>query len=89
MTENEKKLIQQIYEKVCEMEKKVNNIGDNLGELNGKETPNSVESKLDDLKSIHKGLQDTFTKGFADINEGIDEINKNLKQVKKNGKQVH
>jgi ABC-type phosphate transport system auxiliary subunit len=82
MTDNEKKLLEQIYEKV-------NRIGDNLGELNGKETSNSVESKLDDVKSIHKKLQDTFTKGFADVNKGIDEINKNIKRIKKNGKQVH
>ncbi|MDA1598126.1 chromosome segregation protein SMC [Bacillus cereus group sp. TH217LC] len=78
MTENEKKLIEQIYAKVCDMEKRVNSIGDDLDELNGK----SVESKLDDLKSAQKGLQDTFTKGFADVNKGLAEI----KQIKKNRK---
>lgn len=78
MTENEKKLIEQIYAKVCDMEKKVNSIGDDLDELNGK----SVESKLDDLKSAQKGLQDTFTKGVADVNKDLAEI----KQIKKNRK---
>lgn len=88
MTENEKKLIQQIYAKVCEMEKKVNSIGDSIGELNGKETSTSVEGKLDDLKSVHKGLQATFKQGFADVHKGLAEI-KEVKQIKKNGKQVH
>lgn len=78
MTENEKKLIEQIYAKVCDMEKKVNSIGDDLDELNGK----SVENKLDDLKSAQKGLQDTFTKRFADVNKDLTEI----KQIKKNRK---
>lgn len=85
MTENEKKLIQQIYVKVCEMEKKVNSIGDGLDELNGRETSTSVESKLDDLKNVHKGLQATFEQGFADVHKGlsdISEINKNRKSAR-------
>ncbi|HEF1906489.1 TPA: chromosome segregation protein SMC [Bacillus cereus] len=88
-TEKEKELAKQILAKLTEMDTKLARIEDSVGELNGKDTLNSVDSKLNDVKSVHKKLQDTFTKGFADINEGIDEINKNLKQVKKNGKQVH
>jgi len=94
-TEKEKELAKQILAKLTEMDTKLASIEDSLDRsdskmdnLNG-ETSKSVESKLDDVKSVHKQLQDTFTKGFADINEGIDEINKKLKQVKKNGKQVH
>ncbi|MEC2869503.1 chromosome segregation protein SMC [Bacillus bombysepticus] len=85
MTENEKKLIEQIYAKVCDMEKKVNKLGDSIGELNGKETQNSVESNLDDLKNVQKELQATFTKGFADVHKGlaeIKEVNKNRKTAK-------
>ncbi|HDR7673283.1 TPA: chromosome segregation protein SMC [Bacillus wiedmannii] len=88
-TEREIELAKQILKKLTEMDNKLASIEDSVGELNGKETSTSVEGKLNDVKSVHKGLQDTFTKGFADINEGIDKINKNLKQVKKNGKQVH
>ena len=88
MTENEKKLLEQIYEKVCEMEKKVNSIGDDLDELSGKETSTSVESKLGDLKNVHKGIQETFTQGFADIHKGLSEI-REVKQIKKKGKQSH
>ncbi|MEA1010431.1 chromosome segregation protein SMC [Bacillus cereus] len=95
-TEKEKELAKQILAKLTEMDTKLASIEDSLdrvdskmGHLNGKETSNSVDNKLNDVKSVHKQLQDTFTKGFADINEGIDEINKKLKQVKKNGKQVH
>lgn len=53
MTENEKKLIQQIYEKVCSMEKTVDRVEDSLdrmdskmGHLSGEETSTSVEDKL-------------------------------------------
>ncbi|WP_088291241.1 chromosome segregation protein SMC [Bacillus mycoides] len=88
MTENEKKLIQQIYAKVCEMEKKVNSIGDSIDGLNGKETSTSVEGKLGDLKNVHKGLKATFEQGFADVHKGLDEI-KEIKHIKKNGKPVH
>ncbi|CJV59260.1 chromosome segregation protein SMC [Bacillus cereus] len=92
MTEDEKKLIQQIYEKVCDMEKTVGRVEDSLvksdskmDKLNGE---TSVDGKLDDIKSVYKDLQNTFTKGFADVNEGLAEI-KEVKQIKKSGKQVH
>ncbi len=88
-TEKEKELAKQILAKLNEMDTKLASIEDSVGELNGKDTLNSVDNKLNDVKSVHKQLQDAFTKGFADINEGIDEINKKLKRVKKNGKQVH
>ena len=61
MTENEKKLIQQIYEKVCSMEKTVDRVEDSLdrmdskmGHLSGEETSTSVEDKLDDVKVYTK-----------------------------------
>ncbi|HGE5804343.1 TPA: chromosome segregation protein SMC [Bacillus thuringiensis] len=85
MTENEKKLIQQIYEKVTAMEKKVDSIGDGFDKLNGRETSNSVESKLDDLKNVHTGLQATFLNGFADVHKGLDEI----KQIKKKARSLN
>lgn len=88
MTENEKELAKQILAKLTEMDTKLASIEDSVGELNGKETSNSVDSKLNDVKSVHKQLQDTFTKGFTDIHEGLAEI-KEVKQIKKNGKQVH
>lgn len=110
MTENEKKLIQQIYEKVCDMEKTVdridsslNNVDSKMDDLNGKASK-SVESNLDDLKSVQKGLQATFEQGFADVHKGLDEIKQSYKNrrsakeivegiagngQKKNGKQVH
>ncbi|OBW53328.1 chromosome segregation protein SMC [Bacillus cereus] len=73
MTDNEKKLIQQMYEKVCDMEKKVDR-------LDGK--MDSLEGKIDSLEGSFKGLQNTFTQGFADVHKGLNEIiaiNKNRK----------
>ncbi|GAB6620019.1 TPA: chromosome segregation protein SMC [Bacillus cereus] len=87
MTENEKKLLEQIYAKVCEMEKKVNSIGDDLDELSGKETSTSVESKLGDLKNVHKGIQATFEQGFADVHKGLEEIKENRSIAKEWQKQ--
>ncbi|HFU7084438.1 TPA: chromosome segregation protein SMC [Bacillus cereus] len=94
MTDNEKKLAKQILEKLKEMDTKLVSIEDSLDKsdskmdnLNG-ETSKSVEGKLDDLKSVNKGIQATFEQGFADVHKGIDEI-KEIKQIKKNGKQVH
>lgn len=86
MTDNEKKLMEQMYEMMCEMKKEMDSIGNKLNESNDRET--SVEGKLDDLKSVNKGIQATFEQGFADIHEGLAEI-KEVKQIKKNGKQVH
>ncbi|MEW5202659.1 chromosome segregation protein SMC [Bacillus cereus] len=88
MTENEKKMFEQMYEMLCEMEKKVERLDNSLGELNGREASTSVEGKLDDVKSVHKELQTTFEQGFADVHKGLAEI-KEVKQIKKNGKQVH
>ncbi len=77
MTENEKKLLEQVYAKVCEMEEKVTKLGDSVKGLNNE----TIEG--------HKGLKATFEQGFADVHNGLDEINKNIKKIKKNGKQVH
>ncbi|MEW8980844.1 MAG: chromosome segregation protein SMC [Bacillus anthracis] len=95
MTENEKKLLELMYEMVCDMEKKMDRIDSSLNKvdgkldnLNGKETSTSVEGKLDDVKSMNKGIQATFEQGFADVHKGLAEI-KEVKQIKKNGKQVH
>lgn len=86
MTENEKKLIEQMYEMVCEMKKEMDSIDNKLNESNDRET--SLESKLDNLKNINKGIQDTFENGFADVHKGLAEI-KEVKQIKKSGKPVH
>ncbi|MDA2514143.1 chromosome segregation protein SMC [Bacillus cereus] len=103
-TEKEKELAKQILAKLTEMDTKLASIEDSVGELNSKETSNSVDSKLDDLKNVQKELQATFTKGFADVHKGLAEIkekNKNRKTAKEivegiagngqkqNGKQVH
>ncbi|MGH1163353.1 chromosome segregation protein SMC [Enterococcus faecalis] len=94
MTENEKKLLEQIYAKVCDMEKTVdridsslNNVDSKMDDLNG-EASKSVESKLDDAKGVHAGIKATFEQGFADVHKGLAEI-KEVKQIKKNGKPVH
>lgn len=87
-TEKEKELAKQILAKLTEMDTKLASIEDSVGELNGKEAQNSVESNLDDLKNVQKELQATFTKGFADVHKGLAEI-KEVKQIKKSGKQVH
>jgi len=84
-TEKEKELARQILAKLTEMDTKLASIEDSVGELNGKEAQNSVESNLDDLKNVQKELQATFTKGFADIHKGLAEIkekNKNRKTAK-------
>ncbi|OQR57948.1 chromosome segregation protein SMC [Bacillus sp. CDB3] len=83
MTENEKKLIEQIYDKVVSMEKKVDKLDGRMVNLDIKLT--SVESKMDDLKNVHTGLQATFEKGFADVRKGLSEIieiNKNRKSAR-------
>ena len=77
MTEKEKKLIQQMYEKVCEMDKK---LGNRLDKLDCSLT--SLESNVSDLTNEHTGLQATFENGFRDIHESLDEI----KQINKNRK---
>lgn len=109
-TEKEMELAKQILAKLTEMEEKVTKIEDSLdrvdnkmGNLNG-EASKSVDSNLNDLKSVHKGLQATFENGFRDIHKElseIKEINKNRKTAKeivkgiagngqkKSGKQVH
>lgn len=87
-TEREIELAKQILAKLKEMDTKLARIEDSVGELNGKETSTSVEGKLNDVKSVHKGLQATFEQGFADVHKGLAEI-KEVKQIKKNGKQVH
>ncbi|PFJ71580.1 chromosome segregation protein SMC [Bacillus cereus] len=94
-TERELELAKQILAKLTEMETKLDKIDSSLNKvdakldnLNGKETSTSVEGKLDDLKSVNKGIQATFEQGFADVHKGLAEI-KAIKQIKKNGKQVH
>ncbi|HDR7420622.1 TPA: chromosome segregation protein SMC [Bacillus cereus] len=84
-TEKEKELAKQILAKLTEMDTKLASIEDSVGELNSKETSNSVDSNLDDLKNVQKELQATFTKGFADVHKGLAEIkekNKNRKTAK-------
>ncbi len=92
MTEKEKELAKQILAKLTEMETKLGKIEGSLdkvdskmGNLNGKETSTSVEDKLDDLKSVNKGIQATFEQGFADVHKGLAEI-KEVKQIKKKRK---
>ncbi|MGE6594739.1 chromosome segregation protein SMC [Bacillus proteolyticus] len=83
MTENEKKLIEQIYDKVVSMEKKVDKLDGRMVNLDIKLT--SVESKMDDLKNVHTGLQATFEQGFDDVRKGLSEIieiNKNRKSAR-------
>lgn len=87
-TEREIELAKQILAKLTEMDTKLAKIEGSVGELNGRETSTSVESKLDDLKNVHKGLQATFEQGFADVHKELSEI-REIKQIKKKGKQVH
>ncbi|MRC14169.1 chromosome segregation protein SMC [Bacillus thuringiensis] len=86
MTENEKKMFEQMYEMLCEMEKKVDRIGDSIDRVNGKETSTSVEGKLGDLQSVHKGLQATFKQGFDDVHRGLAEIKEVTKSKRKEKK---
>ncbi|OSX87035.1 hypothetical protein BTJ45_05273 [Bacillus mycoides] len=65
-TEKEMELAKQILAKLTAMEKRVDNIDSSL-------------DKLDNLKGVHKDLQDTFTKGFADVHKGLDEIKQSYK----------
>ncbi|WP_370991406.1 chromosome segregation protein SMC [Bacillus tropicus] len=92
MTENEKKLLELMYEMVSDMEKRVDRIDSSLNKvdgkldnLNGKETSTSVEGELDDLKSVNKGIQATFEQGFADVRKGLSEINE-INEINKNRK---
>lgn len=94
-TEKEMELAKQILAKLTEMETKLDKIDDSLDkidckmdDLSGEETSTSVDGKLGNVKSVYKDLQNTFTKGFADVHEGLAKI-KEVKQIKKNGKQVH
>lgn len=83
MTENEKKMIEKIYEKVTAMEKKIDKLDGGLDKLDGRVT--SLESKVDDLKNVHTGLQSTFEKGFSDVRNKLDdiiELNNNRKSAK-------
>ncbi|PFM60337.1 chromosome segregation protein SMC [Bacillus cereus] len=83
MTENEKKLIQQIYNKVSAMEKKVDKLDSRMDNLEIKLS--SIESRMDDLKNVHTGIQATFKQGFSDVSESLNEIieiNKNRKSAK-------
>ncbi|MBE7104905.1 chromosome segregation protein SMC [Bacillus cereus] len=76
MAENEEKMLEQIYAKVCEMEKKVDKLDGRM---------DSLDNKLDKLEGSFKGLQSTFTQGFADVHKGLNEIieiNKNRKAAK-------
>lgn len=94
-TERELELAKQILAKLTEMETTLDKIDGKLGkidckmdDLSGEETSTSVDGKLGNVKSVYKDLQNTFTKGFADVHEGLAKI-KEVKQIKKNGKQVH
>lgn len=93
-TDKEMELAKQILAKLTEMETKLDKIDDSLDKIDGKmdnlngETSTSVEGKLNDVKSVYKDLQNTFTEGFADVHKGLSEI-KEVKQIKKTGKQVH
>ncbi|WP_144466981.1 chromosome segregation protein SMC [Bacillus toyonensis] len=84
-TEKEMELAKQILAKLTEMDTKLAKIEGSVGEFNGRETSNSVEGKLDDLKDVHKGLKATFEQGFADVNKELREV----KQIKKKGKPIH
>lgn len=78
--ESELELAKQILAKLNAMDDRLAKIEGSVGMLNGKETPTSVESKLDDFKNVHKGLKTTFEQGFADIHKGLSEI----REVNKN-----
>ncbi|PEB35723.1 chromosome segregation protein SMC [Bacillus cereus] len=82
MTENEKKLIQQIYEKVNSMDNRVIKLEGKMDKLGDRVT--SIEKKMDDLKNVHIGLQATFENGFSDVRKELDEI----KQINKNKRSV-
>lgn len=58
MTENEKKMIEKIYEKVTAMEKKVTKLEDSVTKLEGS----------------FKGLRKTYEQGFSDVRNKLDEI---------------
>ncbi|PFR75672.1 chromosome segregation protein SMC [Bacillus cereus] len=72
MTENEKKLIQQIYDKIVSMEQTVDKLDNRMDNLDIKLS--SVESKIDDLKNVHTGLQATFEHGFSDVRKELSKI---------------
>ncbi|MFK4466857.1 chromosome segregation protein SMC [Bacillus sp. RC252] len=72
MTENEKKLIQQIYEKVVSMDNRLDKLDGRLDGLDGK--MDSLEGKMDSLEGSFKGLQATFEQGFADVRKEASEI---------------
>lgn len=93
-TERELELAKQILAKLTEMETKLGKIEGSLDKvdskmdnLNGKETSTSVESKLGDLKNVHKGIQATFEQGFADVHKGLEEIKENRSITKEWQKQ--
>ncbi|WP_423060062.1 chromosome segregation protein SMC (plasmid) [Bacillus cereus] len=69
MTENEKKLLEQMYAKVCEMDKRLEGM---LDKVDGSLT--SLENNVSDLTNESTGLKTTFQKGFADVNKGLSEI---------------
>ncbi|BCC45896.1 hypothetical protein bcgnr5378_22980 [Bacillus cereus] len=91
-TEKEMELAKQVLAKLTEMETKLDKIEGSLDKIDGKmdnlsggETSTSVEGKLDDVKSVYKDLQNTFTEGFANVHKGlaeIKEVNKNRKTAK-------
>ncbi|MGN4930612.1 chromosome segregation protein SMC [Bacillus cereus group sp. MYBK14-1] len=94
-TEKEIELAKQILAKLTEMDTKLAKIEDSLyksdgkmDNINGRETLTSVEGKLDDLKSVNKGIQTPFEQGFADVHKGLNEI-REIKQIQKKGKPVH
>ncbi|HFK1486570.1 chromosome segregation protein SMC [Bacillus cereus] len=72
MTENEKKLIQQIYDKIVSMEQTVDKLDNRMDNLDIKLS--SVESKIDDLKNVHTGLQATFEHEFSDVRKELSKI---------------
>lgn len=78
-TDKELELAKQILAKLTAMDTKLASIEDSVGELNGKETSTSIDSKLGDLKTVQKGLKATFENGFRDIHESLDEISQSYK----------
>ncbi|PFQ74075.1 hypothetical protein, partial [Priestia megaterium] len=94
-TEKEMELAKQILAKLTEMETTLDKIDGKLGKVEDsldmvdsktdklkRETSTSVDSKLDNLRGVQKGLQATFEQGFADVQKGLAEIkekNKNRK----------
>lgn len=80
MTENEKKLMEQMYEMTKEMMEMMEEMDSRFDKLDNR--MERLETKLGDLNNVNTGILATFQRGFADVNEGLSEI----KQINKNRK---